>query len=81
MAYTKYSTKEGDRWDNVAFAAYGTVNNVTDIDGTEKNAISIISKANPDVPLDDIIPSGIVLYIPILEQASITQNKQLPPWK
>jgi len=81
MNHTTYTTKEGDRWDTVAFAAYGTVNNVTNADGVEQNAISIIAKANPDVPLDDIIPSGTVLYIPILEQASITQNKKLPPWK
>lgn len=70
MAVTNYTTKEGDRWDTVAYAAYGDV-----------TKIPLIADANPDVPLDDIIPAGTNLYIPILEQATIVQDKQLPPWK
>jgi len=69
MAYTRYTTVQGDRWDTVAFKAYG-----------DATLYSEIVEANPTVPKDAVIPSGIVLNIPIREN-SVSKKSVLPPWK
>lgn len=69
MTYTKYTTKQGDRWDTVSSLAYG--------DGTK---ISELMQANPKVPKDVLLPAGITLYVPILSQPEVETNL-LPPWK
>lgn len=69
MAYTRYTTVQGDRWDTVAFKAYG-----------DATLYSEIVQANPTVPKDVVIPSGIVLNIPIREN-SVSNKTTLPPWK
>lgn len=69
MSYTQYTVTAPERWDNIAFKAYG--------DATK---ISVIIEANPTVRAQDVLPSGTVLNIPILETPTITASK-LPPWK
>lgn len=69
MKYTRYTTVQGDRWDTVAFKAYG--------DATKYSAIA---EVNPTVPKNVVIPSGVVLNIPVLETAT-TETSNLPPWK
>lgn len=68
MAFTKYTTKQGDRWDTVAYKAYG-------------NSLLLhrIIMANPDVATQSLLPSGIDLYIPILTDPATGED--LPPWK
>jgi len=39
-----------------------------------------IIKANPEIPIEPILPSGIKLKIPILEDSE-TIKFELPPWK
>jgi hypothetical protein len=67
--YTTYTTIEGDRWDTVAWKAYGDANRYTEI-----------AEANRAVPLTDILPAGLTLRIPVLVEAELDTNL-LPPWK
>lgn len=67
--FTKYLTKEGDRWDLIAYRAYGKVD----------EAQSLIS-ANPTVPIYDVFPSGIEIKVPVLDAPEVNTNL-LPPWK
>lgn len=69
MAYTKYTTIEGDRWDTIAYKAYG--------DATK---FSVIIEVNPFVPKSDVLPSGLTLYIPLMDRPQINTSL-LPPWK
>ena len=66
--YYEYITKEGDRWDLIAYQFYG--------DATMYEPIIV---ANPEVPIIPILPSGIKLRIPIIEIKETIE--ELPPWK
>ncbi len=71
MATTQYTCVEGDRWDTIAFKAYG---DAADFQG--------IIAANPSVPITDELTAGVRLNIPIKETPNeTTQNELLPPWK
>jgi phage tail protein X len=70
MAYVQYTAQEGDRWDLVAYEAYGDV--------TKMDAII---KANPSVSITPEIPAGTKLQIPIIEEEEAVAETQLPPWK
>lgn len=69
MAVTKYITVSGDRWDTVAWKAYG--------DATK---FGPIIRQNPGVRVDDVLPSGLTLFVPVLDRPSV-DNALLPPWK
>lgn len=79
MGVTEYITKDGDRLDLIAFKAYGSLGSII-IDNENKMAMDSIVEANPDVSFNAVIDSGISLYIPIVDSASIN-NSLLPPWK
>lgn len=66
---TQYTTKEGERWDTVAFKAYG-----------DPLKIKEIADANPNVPLRDIIPTNTVLNVPVIPEPTLDETL-LPPWK
>lgn len=67
--FTTYTTQDGDRWDLVAYRAYG---NALDMSG--------IIRANPHVPLDVNIQPGTKLFIPIKERPAADKSL-LPPWR
>ena len=67
---TQYITFKGDRWDTVAFKAYGDSNRITEL-----------IEANPTVTVDVVFEDGIRLNVPILEAQSETDTSLLPPWK
>jgi phage tail protein X len=69
MSHTIYQTKTNERWDQIAYRAYG-----------DSTMISGIIEANPSVAITDIIPQGTRLYIPINEETETFTNV-LPPWK
>lgn len=69
MATTLYTTMDGDRWDTIAYKAYG-----------DSKQISGIIAANT-TPITDTFPGGIDLIIPIVEIANAVNNDLLPPWK
>lgn len=67
---TQYITLAGDRWDTIAFKAYGDCTT---------NQIKIIKDANPYVIVGDEFSEGVILNVPIMEQTSSIND--LPPWK
>ena len=68
--YYPYTTQENERWDGIAFKAYGNA-------GLSK----VLIEANPNVPITDILPNGTRLNIPILEEENSSINQdELPPW-
>jgi phage tail protein X len=82
MTTTEYITKPGDRWDLIAYKAYGTVDDITLDDGSTVNAMSYIAQANPDISLDSVLTEGLLMQIPIVANSSVeTDVSLLPPWK
>jgi phage tail protein X len=83
MTYTSYTTKEKDRYDTIAYDAYGVIG------GTMISAdyplgispIGAIIDANPSVAIYDELPAGIDLVIPILITAQTVSTGALPPWR
>lgn len=68
---TEYVTKPGDRWDVISYKAYGSVNKIGDI-----------IRANPSIPANDILQEGLLLQVPILDDADVQLDAtKLPPWK
>lgn len=69
--YTEHLTIEGQRWDTVAYQAYG-----------DAGAINGIIEANPTVPIEAVLPGGLRLLVPIVETvAPEIDDTILPPWK
>ncbi|MBV7529040.1 tail protein X [Chitinophaga sp. sic0106] len=68
---TEYVTKPGDRWDLISYKAYGTVEKMGDV-----------VRANPAIPIDSILPEGLLLVIPLIPASIVQTDKELlPPWK
>jgi hypothetical protein len=71
MNYTEYIAKGGDRWDLVAFYAYGDATKFPEI-----------INANPTVPISVTIPAGTRLLVPVIQTTTATPPQSaLPPWK
>ncbi len=66
--FYEYITKEGDRWDMIAYEFYG-----------DPMLYEPIIVANPEVPIIPILPSGIKLRVPVIETKNTIE--ELPPWK
>lgn len=67
--FTAYITKNGDRWDSIAWAAYGDITKQKDI-----------MDANPDIALLPSFGDGITLFLPIIPEVKINSG-DLPLWK
>lgn len=67
--YYSYITKDSDSWDLIAYKFY-------------KNPALYeeIIKANTNVEIEAILPAGIKLKIPVIEESE-TIKFDLPPWK
>ncbi|HHR0444911.1 TPA: tail protein X [Pseudomonas aeruginosa] len=66
--YITHTTREGERWDQLAARYYGN-----------PYRYQPITRANPQVPLTGALQAGLALRIPVLdEQATVTED--LPPW-
>lgn len=67
----QHTTKEGQRWDTIALENYGSA-----------VLMNKLIEANPGIPRSDVLPAGIILDIPIIEQVDVLTNAELlPPWK
>jgi phage tail protein X len=66
---TPYTTKSGDRWDTISYAAYGNVKYMRDI-----------IRANPTVALWTEFKGGVTLQIPVKERPEVSKSN-LPPWR
>ena len=69
MAYTIYTSKQGDTWASIAWKAYGDV-----------SKMDIVIAENPYIPANPVIPGGLIIRVPILEATALNQYL-LPPWK
>lgn len=70
MANTEYITVKGDRWDSIAYRAYG-----------DSTMFHLIADANPNIPLQDTFEGGVRLIVPIMEEQVSNIIELLPPWK
>lgn len=67
--YIEYRTKDGDRWDLIAYDHYG-----------DALAYERIIVANPAVAIRPVLEGGIVLKIPVIDDEPAVPGS-LPPWK
>ena len=63
----KYTTKQGDMWDMIAYAVYG-----------DEYQMHHLMDANPKHVETVIFPAGVTLTVPTL---SAIKTTNLPPWK
>lgn len=64
----KHITRDGDRWDKLAWDYYRDV-----------SLMGLLIESNPHAPITPVLPSGMTLHIPLIERPSSPQ--ELPPWK
>lgn len=64
----KHTVKQGERWDNLAYHYYA--------DALE---YSRIIDANPHLSFYEVLPTGVTVFIPVL-QVKPTNNEDMPPW-
>ncbi|PHR19299.1 MAG: hypothetical protein COA37_17875 [Hoeflea sp.] len=73
--YFEHRTMDGDRWDLLAHTYYGDARKQT-----------VLLEANRHLFLDPLVipplvlPSGLVLTIPVIDDTEI-DDSALPPWK
>lgn len=73
--YFDHITQVGERWDVIAWTYY-----------RDASKEDLLVEANRHLFIDDlsavpaILPSGMILRIPVIEQNLISDD-QLPPWK
>ncbi|MGE1091349.1 tail protein X [Pseudomonas zeae] len=65
--FIPHHTTEGERWDQLAWRYYG-----------DAHRYGPIAYANPNVPLNATLPSGLTLAIPLLAARPTAQD--VPPW-
>lgn len=69
--FVEYVAKQGDRWDTIAFKAYG-----------DATLINGLIEANTTIVISPILEIGTRIIVPILEQGDIQIDSELlPPWK
>lgn len=69
--FRNYTSIEGQRWDQIAFAEYD-----------DPFAYERLITANPTYRSVTTLPGGVVLRVPIVETLTPTiRPEQLPPWK
>lgn len=66
--YLKHITTQHERWDSIAWKYYRDI-----------TKMGLLIETNSHAPITPVLPSGIVLYIPMIEQD--TSQRELPPWK
>jgi phage tail protein X len=76
MDYTTYTVKAGDRWDTIAYIAYGDP--LAMYEGV--SVTNLIIESNKEIPCDIPLTEGIVLRIPVIDVTQ-TSEEFLPPWK
>jgi len=69
-----HRTTAGERWDLLAFRYYGDVARQGELIAANRDLFMA------DLRIPAILPAGLVLQIPIREQASSTVTTR-PPWK
>lgn len=70
LGYVNYVTEEGDRWDGIAFKAYGDV-----------EQMPLLLAANREAGIPEQFAAGVTLRVPVLSEYDLTSPDLLPPWK
>ena len=70
MEYIERFTLDGDRWDQIATLYYG-----------DASRISPLAEANEHLRLLPVLPGGLPVRVPILEDDNNLLPEELPPWK
>lgn len=70
MEYLEHVTSEGERWDQIADRYYG-----------DPYLMEPIIAANPYVAITPLLPAGLQLAIPLLEDTELVAPEDMPPWK
>ncbi len=68
--FLTHITTEGERWDSIAWRYYHDV-----------TKIPLLVEANPQAPIRDTLPSGLTLFVPVIELDEAAAIEELPPWK
>lgn len=64
-------TREGERWDGIAWAYYRDV----------RQTVRLL-EVNPHLPAGPTLPSGLRVVVPLIERdASAIDPARLPPWR
>lgn len=80
MNIIQHTTRDGQRWDQIATEYYGS--QTIEVDGETKSSVGFLIQSNPGVPVYDVFPGGVVLDVPIIDKAGVeTDLERLPPWK
>lgn len=66
----RHITTDGERWDQLAYRYYG-----------DASAYERIVAANTDIPMMLVLPGGLELAIPVVEDSSTISLEELPPWE
>lgn len=73
--YLPHMTRDGERWDQLAFRYYGDVAMQDSLIATNRGLFLDALTVPP------VLPAGLTLRIPIIEREAIVAADQLPPWK
>ncbi|GDO99329.1 tail protein X [Escherichia coli] len=67
--FLEHVTRHGERWDLLAWKYYG-----------DPMGYPRIIAANPHVAITPVLPSGLVLLIPVTDAADTRTEEDIPPW-
>lgn len=67
--FLEHITCHGERWDTLAWEYYG-----------DPLGYPRIIAANPHIAITPVLPSGLVLLIPIIDAENITTGEDIAPW-
>lgn len=67
--FLEHVTRAGERWDALGWRYYG-----------DALGYARIIAANPHVAITPVLPSGIVLLIPIVDIDDVTKEEDIAPW-
>lgn len=69
MEYIEHITNAGDRWDTIAYRYYG-----------DATLLSPLAEANEHLQLVPILPAGLPVRVPLIDDTEALDAQDLPPW-
>lgn len=74
QTYIEYSTRDGDRWDTLAYTYYSDVQ-------LQFQLIEANRDLFPGFSVPALLPAGLTLKIPLRARQVSVDDTLLPPWK
>lgn len=72
--FVEYTTKPGDRWDLIAYRAYGDAARYAEIIDANRDLFA----TDPLTPIPRVLPVGLTLRVPLLDAPVVVVP---PPWR